>query len=165
MVEVQLRNQEAVFYQTELLSYLTTKRGTVEPLSIANALAGLPIMGWRQSYDRCSAMQYESEPHLSYRLLCAINEIWRKRPENLVPHPVDFFRLGVLDLPSKHSSARDYLMKNWHDFKVSLEESWNPDSYFGDELPFVIARTFINVVSVPKSPAERIMAAKEELQD
>ncbi len=163
VVDVQLRDMEATFSQTELLKCLTSKRYAVEPLSIANALAGLPIMGCRQSHYRCSAMPYESESHLSYRLLCSINEIWRKRPTKPLDHPIDFFKEGVLDL--EHSSARDCLMKNWHDFKLAVEESWNPGSYFGDELPFVITRTFVSLVSESKAPAQRIIAAKDELRD
>jgi hypothetical protein len=160
----QLRDQEAAFYQAELLNYLISKRCAVEPLSIANALAGLPTMRWRQSYDRCSEMQYEAEPHPSYSLLCSVNEIWRKRPDELVSDPIEFFKQAVLKLP-KHSSARTYLMKNWSDFRGALKSSWNPDNYFGDELPFVITRTFLRFVDRLKSPKERIMAVKGELHE
>jgi hypothetical protein len=159
-----LRAQEAAFYQMELLNYLTSKRYAVEPVSIANALAGLPTMGWRQSYDRCAKMQYETEPHLVCQLLQAMSEIWRNRPDTLLTDPTTFFKSGVLDLATKHSSARAYLMNNWHDFITAIDQCWNADKYFGEELPFVLTSAFIKNRSVPKTAAERLLASKDRLK-
>lgn len=162
--ETALADQEADFSQNQLLSYLAARRYAVEPLNIANALAGLPIMGWRQSYERCSAMPYESQAHFSYRLLKAITQILEKRPDGALDSPVDFFKAGLSGLKKDQSSVRDYLQKNWHDFRISMEECLKA-GYSSEEFAFALARNCITVVATPKSPTECILAENEELKN
>jgi hypothetical protein len=160
-----LADEEANFCQTQLLKFLTSRgRYVIEPLSLANVLAGLPVMAWRQSYDRCSAMPYTSDPHFSYRLLRAIIEICEKRPAGDLTSLLDFFKTRVSELKKEHSSARDYLRKNWHDFRIAVEECWG-GVYSADEFAFAVTRTCIRIVSLSKTPAQRILAEKEELKD
>ena len=53
--ETQKRNEEAYWYCSQLLDFLTgTRRNAVTPLNLANALGGLPHLGWRASDRRCS---------------------------------------------------------------------------------------------------------------
>jgi hypothetical protein len=163
--EKKLADEEASFCQTQLLNYLTSRgRYAIEPLSLANALAGLPIMAWRQSYDRCSAMPYESQPHLSYRLLRAIVEMWAKRPDSTLASPAEFFKTRVSELKNEHASARDYLKKNWYDLRLAIQESLKA-GYSGDEFAFAITRTCIRLMLAPKTPGQRILAENEELED
>jgi hypothetical protein len=50
--------QETRWYCSELLKFLCGKKlYAINPFKLANALAGLPVMGWRESYSRCSKMQ------------------------------------------------------------------------------------------------------------
>jgi len=48
-----LRNCEAQFARTEILKFRKNRRYNKNPLNTANALAGLPFIGWRQSIKRC----------------------------------------------------------------------------------------------------------------
>jgi len=48
-----IRRQEAFLAQSEFLDFLRSKRYAFNPLNIANAIAGLPYIGWRQSMTRC----------------------------------------------------------------------------------------------------------------
>src|SRR6266850_6802219 len=58
--------QEGYVYAFELLDFLHSGRRAVNPKNVANALAGLPMMGWRQSHLRCSRMPPQEE-RLHYR--------------------------------------------------------------------------------------------------
>jgi hypothetical protein len=162
--EKKLADDEANFCQTQLLNYLTSRgRYAIEPLSLGNALAGLPIMAWRQSYERCSEMPYELLAHFSYRLLRVIIEIWRKRPEGALESLADFFKNAALSLGGDDVSVRDYLRTNWHDFKIAIEESLKA-GYSGDAFAFAVTRMCISIVSAPKTPTQQILAEKEELK-
>lgn len=48
-----LRNQEAYVAQSELVDFLCSGRYSITPLSVANAMAGLPFVAWRHSTARC----------------------------------------------------------------------------------------------------------------
>jgi septal ring factor EnvC (AmiA/AmiB activator) len=57
-------DQEAYVYASELLDFLhSIGRYAVNPKSVANALAGLARMRWRQSHLRCSRMPLD-QPRL-----------------------------------------------------------------------------------------------------
>ena len=72
-------DQETYVYSSELLDYLRSRgRYAVNPQSVANALAGLPRMAWRQSHLRCSPMPL-NEPRLHYQVLEVISKMWKRR--------------------------------------------------------------------------------------
>jgi hypothetical protein len=53
-VIAQYEDERAFFAQTEMLRFLLSPRYSFSPVNLANAIAGLPEMGWRQSAKRCS---------------------------------------------------------------------------------------------------------------
>jgi hypothetical protein len=52
-IDENIRRQEAFLAQSEFLQFLRSKRYAFNPLNIANAIAGLPYIAWRQSMTRC----------------------------------------------------------------------------------------------------------------
>jgi hypothetical protein len=53
----QYEDERAFFAQSEMLRFLLSSRYSFSPVNLANAIAGLPEMGWRQSAKRCSRHQ------------------------------------------------------------------------------------------------------------
>jgi hypothetical protein len=49
--------REAAFAQSELLKFILSDRYKSTPLTFANAMAGLPIIRWRYSTERCRKFQ------------------------------------------------------------------------------------------------------------
>ena len=47
------RSRGSYISQSELLEFIVRKRYKLTPLSISNAIAGLPFIAWRQSTARC----------------------------------------------------------------------------------------------------------------
>ena len=47
-------DERAFLAQSELLKFIRSRRYAFTPVNLANAMAGLPEMGWRQSAKRCS---------------------------------------------------------------------------------------------------------------
>ena len=86
--------QETHWYCSELLKFLCGKKQyAINPFKLANALAGLPVMGWRESYSRCSKMQKSSPfSRLPYLIFEVTFSIWRRKPEGLKSAPIVHFR-------------------------------------------------------------------------
>jgi hypothetical protein len=52
-MDQQLREAETYFARAEFARFCRSRRYRLTPLSVSNAIAGLPVMGWRQSVQRC----------------------------------------------------------------------------------------------------------------
>lgn len=89
-------DQESYFCRSELLDFLRSRRYAVKPRPLANALAGLANMRWRQSHSRCSKMPYGSEPHLWYRAWDAVRKVLKRMQTQFNDAPLlvgsNFFR-------------------------------------------------------------------------
>ena len=155
-------DQESYFCRSELLDFLHSEgRYAVKPQPIANALAGLPQMRWRQSYLRCSKMPFGSEPHLWYRTFETIRKIWRRRSIEFDQAPVEFFRTSISKLPTK-SYLRQFLGENWRDFRLAIEESWSPEHPY-ESIPFILTARFVRNFGRQKTTVERVLADQENL--
>lgn len=156
--------QETYWYCSQLLDYLCGKKKyAVEPLSLANALAGLPEMGWRESFARCSKMPRCSEfVQLPYQAFEVISRIWHRRPKNLGGVPTEFFRAQILALPRKDDGIHRTLCQAWRDLRLAIEECWQ--AHHGDNfIPYAITSAFIRNRLRAKTPAERILDESEML--
>ena len=154
-------DQESYFCRSELLDFLHSGRYAVKPRPLANTLAGLPHMRWRQSHSRCSKMPYDSEPHLFYQMWDTIRKIWKRRRTNFDQAPTEFLKTSVINLPKK-AYVRQLLCENWGDLRLAIEESWNskhPPEY----VPFVITTRFIKLLVRQKNAVERVLADQERL--
>jgi hypothetical protein len=60
------RSRESYIAQSEFLKFIISKRHRLTPLSISNAIAGLPSITWRQSIARCTKIP--SAPGLRYSM-------------------------------------------------------------------------------------------------
>ena len=155
-------DQESYLFCSELTDYLLESgRYAVKPRPLANALAGLPHMRWRQSHSRCSKMPLDSEPHFHYRTWDTIRKIWNRNHADVVEAPIGFFEASICSLPRK-SYMRQFLCKNWRDLRLAIEESWDPQDP-RERIPFKITAKFIQNLSPAKNAVESVLAAQEEL--
>lgn len=95
-LEQKVREQETHLYCSELLAFLCKGKYAVKPVPLANSLAGLPQMGWRQSLARCSKMP-RSSTHVQYPygILEAISKIWKRRSKQPQLSLIDLFRMEI----------------------------------------------------------------------
>ena len=156
-----LLDQESYVSRSELLDFLLSGRYAITPRNIANALAGLPWMRWRQSYVRCSRMSF-NEPRLQYRVFEAISRIWSRVPEESKRPSIEFFQAELLRLPKKSGYIRQFLCDNWRDLKLAIGEcltSRQPPT----STPFVLTSIFMRNVTRQKTAAERILMERDRL--
>jgi hypothetical protein len=161
--EKKLRDQEAYVNRSELLEFVRCGRYAINPLNVANALAGLPGMKWRQSYTRCSQMPYDADARSAYRVLEVISRIWARRSQEFEAPPIDFFRSELLKHSRKFDSTRQFIRRSWSDLKLAIVECWNSER-LPSSIPSFIAKIFMRNVARPKNAAEQILAELESLK-
>lgn len=158
-----VQDQETYCYCSQLLHFLCKGRYAVRPLNLANALAGLPEMRWRESFVRCSKMQRNSFVHFPSRVFEIVSRIWRRRPKDLQDAPTDFFRAQILKLPKrKDGGIHDSLCRAWRDLRLAIEECWKAQNR-EDFMPYAIASAFLRNHSRQKTLTERMLDEHETL--
>jgi len=115
-----LRFDGGRFARQEMLHFLRSKRYELTPLSLANAVAGLPYMGWRQSMRRCSKDSSLIVNGSKYQVFKAIryllSKVQRKSDESLV----EFLREAIPKLPYRYRLAKTELASGWYFFERAL---------------------------------------------
>ena len=154
-------DQEAYVYGHELHDFLQSGRYAVNPQSVANALAGLPTMRWRQSHLRCSRMPLE-DPGLTYQILGVMLKLWKRRPGESIESLIGSFRDQLPKLPKKLGYAREFLLGNWRDLRIAIEECQN-SKHEDSETPYFLTSIFMRNIRNQKSPLERMLAEQEKL--
>ncbi len=154
--------QEAYVYTSELLDFLHSGRRAVNPKNLANALAGLPMMGWRQSHLRCSRMPLD-QSRLHYRVLEVILKIWKRCRGESKKTLIEFFKAHLPKLPRKLGYTRDFLLESWRDLRLAIEECMSREHEDG-EVPYVLTSIFMRNTRNQKNPLERMQAEQEKLK-
>ncbi len=154
--------QEAYVYASELLDFLLSGRRAVNAKNVANALAGLPMMGWRQSHLRCSRMPL-NEPRLHYQVLAVILKLWKRRRGESKESLTEFFKTQLPKLPKKFGYTRDFLLESWRDLRLAIEECLSRQHEDG-EAPYALTSVFMRNTRNQKSTLERMQAEQEKLK-
>jgi hypothetical protein len=149
-------------YASELLDFLQSGRYALNPQSVANALAGLPRMRWRQSHLRCSPMPL-NQPRLHYQVLEVIRKMWNRRRGESKESLIEFFETQLPKLPKKLGYTRDFLLNNWRDLKFAIQECLNSKHEDG-EAPYILTSVFMRNTRNQKNPLERMLTEQEKLK-
>jgi hypothetical protein len=155
-------NEETYWYCSELLDFLQDPRCALTPLNLANALAGLPIMEWRQSRTRCLALSGDWVERVPYRVVCAILLICKRWDGEFHPAPTEFFRNQLAKLPGNHREARECLGENWRDLRLAIEECRKSDQP-APFIPYAISSVFLRRIYGEKTSSDRVLDSQERL--
>jgi hypothetical protein len=119
-------------------------------------------MGWRQSHLRCSRLPHQ-EPRMHYRVLQVILNLWKHHPAGSKESLIEFFRAALPKVPKKIGYARDFLLQNWRDLRLAIEEC-SSATYDADEVPFAVASIFMRKTGTPKNPLDRVLIEQGKLR-
>jgi hypothetical protein len=161
-LEQKLLDQGAYVKRSELLEFLHSHRYAIYPRNVADAVAGLPGMKWRQSYTRCSHMPYVAGDRQAHLVLEMLLKIWDKRPRELEGPPIDFFRSKLVS-PKRFDSTRQFMRQHWSDLSLAIKETWKSEQFPAD-IPYVIGSIFMRNVNRTKNAEEQILAEDESLE-
>jgi hypothetical protein len=101
-------------------------------------------------------------PRIEYVVFEAVSEVWSRRPEEFEEPPFEFFRAHLLKLPERYGYTRQFLWDNWSDLRKAIEECWRSKQP-PESIPFALTSVFMRHATQQKNPAERILAARDEL--
>lgn len=155
-------NQAAYVFQSELLNFLLSRRYAVNPRNLGDALAGLPHMKWRQSFDRCCGMQF-NPPAQEYEVWELLSEICSRLPERGSDQSTTFFRTELLKRSRSLDHTRRFICDRWRDLRLAIEECWKERNESPDGLPFLLSSAFMRNARKQKDAREQILTDAEKL--
>jgi hypothetical protein len=160
-LEARLSTLEASFARQELVRFIRSKRYELTPLNLANAAAGLPGVGWRQSMRRNASAPSVAANGLEYQIFKAIRylaKIADRRTENGL---VEGFRESIPLLPSRYRLARVELAEKWLYLERALRQSYRVKSHV-KALPFEITKRFFKQSHSP-SQVDMVLAQQAKI--
>ena len=161
-LELQLQHMEASFTREQIFLFLESDRYELTPLSLANATAGLPFMGWRRSMNRCRPCESKMANGLSFQVFKAIRYLMKTTFEKNAKGLVSYFRDSVPTLPSRHRLAKEQLASNWWYLERSIRQALRNKIDFED-LHFEIFKYYARQIR-HQSQVDRISAEHAKLQ-
>ncbi|HEV2315358.1 MAG TPA: hypothetical protein VGR94_08645 [Candidatus Acidoferrales bacterium] len=164
-LEKQVRDGEVYLYCSELLDFLRSKgkrKRAMTPTNLANALAGLPYMRWRQSEARCSKMPANSFKPYPYAVFQLIKRLLRRTGAKRGKSLLGAFRAELLKLPKKENYPRDSICEQWRDFRLAIEEV-SKSKHQSGFIPNAITSEFLRNVSRQKTSVDNVLDAQEKL--
>jgi hypothetical protein len=153
--ETKFLNGCTYFVWTELIDFCIDSRYGLNPLNLANALAGLPHLTYRRSQTRCSAEKLKDHGRGNFLTFTVIKSIVESCPRgaDLTSHFEKALRTKKAGRRSKSTFIE--LGLKWYYLRKSIETvlQSHPSK---EELPFKIASEHLRRVSSP-TPVDRFM--------
>lgn len=168
----ELQDQEAFFFQTQILAFIREGRYTVTPRTLADAIAGLPYMTARRSAERCAKLKSNVSVSRNYRTLTFIISAWNRRHKRGRLPLIDWFENEIRGMPKFQIVARKkvtnhfraYFCEKWFYLKEAIKES----SRLGLDsraVPYAITSHFLKHISGLEDPLEATLAEAARITD
>jgi hypothetical protein len=159
-MEADIYGGEAHIYFSELLDFLHSGRRALSPANLANSLAGLPDMRWRQSAARCSKMDKQEHPQLAYAVFLAIEHLCNHLTSTSGESLTDSFQTALSKLPV--ADKRNFICEKWRDFKFAIKQVYDAKHETGS-IPYALTFTFLRNVNRQKTSVNLILDTQERL--
>lgn len=143
---------EASFARDEFVRFCCSNRYRINPMNIANALAGLPYIGWRQSATRCKKHPSTHGEGQSIQIFRTIERIVQScvRRSDLAGHAEKYLR----DKKTKKSLGASVLRNKWYYLRWSIKTVLDADPRVSTrDLPFAITREYWKRIKQPSNVA------------
>jgi hypothetical protein len=158
-----LKGLEAGFARQEVLRFCKEKRYELSPLNLANAVAGLPYMGWRRSMGRTIKYPSMFGNGLEYQIFKVIRfiaENAKRHSENVF---IAEFRERIPGLPNRYRAARDEIAERWFYLERALRQALR-NKPRPRAIPFEITKHYFRQFRSPRSQVEIIVAQNAKLR-
>jgi hypothetical protein len=155
-MEQHIKDCEACFARAELVRFCRSRRYRLTPLNVANALAGVPEIGWRQSAKRCKG---QPSPALNGGAIQIFNTI-RKIVQSC-PRKSELAKYAESWLRARKTKSYGIseLQASWYYLHLAIDSALQLGTRSRD-LPFVIARHYWSRKFHPSNPD--VLFAEEE---
>jgi hypothetical protein len=112
-LEVQIREFEPSSARQELFRFVKSKRYEINAESLANATAGLPYMGWRQSMRRCKERKSATANGGAIQIFKTIRYLVGIAVDKAEKSLVFHFRRQIPSLPSRYKFPKSEFADKW----------------------------------------------------
>ena len=157
-----LRHLEAAFARQEFLRFLKSRRYSLTPLALANAAAGLPHMGWRQSMRRSVKTPCTIAEGGMYQIFKAIRYLAAKATKRTVDGLVISFEDSISSLPSRYNLAKIELARNWFYLERALRRAFRAKPH-PKAWPFEITKLYFKQLGSTRSQVDVVLAEQAKL--
>lgn len=167
----ELQRQETHYSRTELFRFLRSKKYELNPLNLANAIAGMPFIGWRQSFRRSKPQLIFCGPSFRFLAFRFLQKCLAQSRPTSREEAERFLREEIMKLIPKKKTKKTseirrlaiYLKENWVPLEKALRDSWSSASQ-PPELPYVISAAFVRNQFLTPSALENILAASQSTE-
>jgi hypothetical protein len=153
-----LKNCETHFARTEIMKFCKNRRYIKNPLNAANALAGLPFIGWRRSAERCQKLKIQATGRATdlVRVINRIVESWNPSVA-LYEYAGRWLQLGNRYKPTVQSELR----KDFFYLRRAIDEVLK-GNHRRKALPYLITSEYQRRVS-NRSPVDILFEDEERI--
>jgi len=121
-LEAGLKEREAFFAQSEILKFVQANRRKHTPLNMARAMAGLPLVTSRVSFEQCQHYQINSKDGIQFRQFQSIQKVLRE-PIRDLSDSIEAMRKHLLSGPGNDSPDAAALRKNWYFLESAIRSA------------------------------------------
>jgi hypothetical protein len=154
----QLAEEEAYYAQQELLRFVLSGRYALIPINFANAMAGLPYMGWRQSFKRCLGRECQTNG-MAYRTFRIIRSAVSRSIDSS-ESVIDSVRTFLKTAKAEADIIAE-LKKNWYYLRIAIDDSV-ANNHARDALAYRITAVY-QKRSCSKTAVDLILEERERL--
>lgn len=158
-LELTLKDGYAYYARAELVRFRDSHRRRLNPLNIANALAGLPFIGYRQSLKRCSRFKREKTFGLRYETFVTIRRIVKSRPVSIGLR--NHVETWLQNRRPSESLAISELQQKWYYLEPSIETAPNANAQ-PEELAFKITSEYFRRLA-NRSAADALLETNKRI--
>jgi hypothetical protein len=154
-----LKDGYAYFVRSELVRFRDSHRRRLNPWNIANALAGLPFIGYRQSLKRCAKLEREKTAGVRYEIFLTLRRIIKSQPLSI--GPTSHAKTWLQNKRPSESLAISELQQNWYHLQLAIEtvSAANIDP---EEKAFKICREYFRRIT-NRSPVDELLETDERI--
>lgn len=160
-LDLRLKDASAGFARLELFRFLKSKRYVLTPRALANAVAGLPYMGWRQSVKRSSKAPSELAIGSGYQIFKAMRYLMAIANRKTLHAFVGSFREHIPLLPSRYQLPKIELMENWWFLERAIRLAYRAKPFL-KAFPFEITRLYFKQIRA-RTPVDTLLADQFKL--
>ena len=130
-----VQRRDASFAQSQLLEFIRSDRYPSTPLTFANAMAGLPVVRWRQSMDRCLSIKDGATHGLTYKHFLIVETVLRDSASN-AEETVERMKVRLLQPKKSDAKTCNALAENWYFLRLAIEFVLQGVRPQEDEMPY-----------------------------
>lgn len=140
-LKTRLNTLEGSFARQELMRFIKSKRYEVTPVNLANAVAGIPHMGWRHSMRRNVSTPPVSQNGQTYQVFKALRYLLTTLKKKTEKGLVKSFRESIPLLPGRYKLPREEFSRNWLYLERAIRQSFRA-KLPRKALPFAVTKRY-----------------------